>query len=123
MRSSYTHEPWNVYMYMRWGMQDADEPNPRSNQKHPQGVIRKLDSLHNKLHADHFYSKKELARGKLSAEGLTGIAHLFRPLLYHLSVATVKDQLLSIPHMEDPAFSSFVLLEVLRGIISFSLQV
>lgn len=104
-------------------MQDPDEPNPRTNQKHPQGAIRKLDGLHNKLHADHFYSENDLAWGKLSAEDLIGITHLFRPLLYHLSVATVKGQFLSIPHMEDLAFSAFVSFEVLGDVMSFSLQI
>lgn len=34
----------------------------------------------------------------------------------------IDDQLLSIRHVEDPAFSAFVALEVLRSVVSFSLQ-
>lgn len=50
------------------GMPDSDEINLQTKQKHLQGVIMKLDSLHIELHAGLFYSGNKLAWGKLSAE-------------------------------------------------------
>lgn len=58
--------------------------------------------------------------GKLSAENLTRIADLFRPLLCHLSAAIANDQLLSIPHMHGLSSSAFVSLEVLRTAVFWS---
>lgn len=66
-------------------MQSEGETDLQSKQKQLKTSIAKLNSLHSKLHADLFYSRDEIAWGKLSAEDLSTIASLFRSLLLPLS--------------------------------------
>ncbi|KAJ6115360.1 hypothetical protein N7486_001138 [Penicillium sp. IBT 16267x] len=66
-------------------MQSEGEADLQSKQNALQGSMTKLNGLHSKLHADLFYSKDEIAWGKLSAEDLSSIASLFRGLLLPLS--------------------------------------
>jgi hypothetical protein len=73
---------------------DGDEADLQSKQKQLQGAMTKLNGVHNKLHADLFYSKDEIAWGKLSAEDLGGIAHLFRSLLLPLSGMSMLPEIL-----------------------------
>lgn len=47
--------------------------------------MNKLKALHSKLHSDLFYSKDEIAWGKLAAEDPTKIAAMFRHILLSLS--------------------------------------
>lgn len=47
--------------------------------------MNKLNALHSKLHSDLFYSKDEIAWGKLAAEDLTKAAAMFRDILLSLS--------------------------------------
>jgi hypothetical protein len=56
--------------------------------------MAKLNGLHSKLHADLFYSKNELAWGKLSAEDLSAIASLSRSLLLPLSGMSMLPEIL-----------------------------
>jgi hypothetical protein len=66
-------------------MQSEGEVDLQSKRNALQESMTKLTGLHSKLHADHFYSKDEIAWGKLSAEDLSSIASLFRGLLLPLS--------------------------------------
>ncbi|KAJ5819558.1 hypothetical protein N7474_005149 [Penicillium riverlandense] len=76
-------------------MQIEGEPEVvESKQKHLQASMAKLNGLHSKLHADLFYSKDELAWGKLSAEDLNAIASLFRSLLLPLSGMSMLPEIL-----------------------------
>jgi hypothetical protein len=47
--------------------------------------MNKLNALHSKLHSDLFYSKDEIAWGKLAAKDLTKITAMFRDMLLSLS--------------------------------------
>ncbi|KAJ6023813.1 hypothetical protein N7540_004610 [Penicillium herquei] len=75
-------------------MQGSDETNLQSKEKRLQGAMAKLNGLHSKLHADLFYSKDEIAWGKLSAEDLSNIATLFRSLLLPLSGMSMLPEIL-----------------------------
>ncbi|KAJ5624821.1 hypothetical protein N7510_001130 [Penicillium lagena] len=76
-------------------MQIEGEPDVvESKQKHLQASMAKLNGLHSKLHADLFYSKDEIAWGKLSAEDLNTIASLFRSLLLPLSGMSMLPEIL-----------------------------
>jgi len=59
-----------------------------------QGAMTKLNSMHSTIHADLFYSRDEIAWGKLSAEDLSGIAALFRSLLLPLSGMSMLPEIL-----------------------------
>jgi hypothetical protein len=56
--------------------------------------MTKLNELHSKLHADLFYSKDEIAWGKLSADGLSTITSLLRSLLLPLSGMSMMPEIL-----------------------------
>ncbi|KAJ5652824.1 hypothetical protein N7507_010250 [Penicillium longicatenatum] len=75
-------------------MQSEGEVDLQSKQKALQGSMTKLNGLHSKLHADLFYSKDEIAWGKLSAEDLSSIASLFRSLLLPLSGMSMLPEIL-----------------------------
>ncbi|KAJ5771702.1 hypothetical protein N7520_002231 [Penicillium odoratum] len=63
-------------------------------QKALQASMTKLNGLHSKLHADLFYSKDEIAWGKLSADDLSSIASLFRSLLLPLAGMSMLPEIL-----------------------------
>ncbi|KAJ5116868.1 hypothetical protein N7456_001216 [Penicillium angulare] len=73
---------------------DSDASDPQAKEKRLQGSMSKLNALHSKLHADLFYSKDEIAWGKLSAEDLSSIASLFRSLLLPLSGMSMLPEIL-----------------------------
>lgn len=76
-------------------MQIEGEPDVvESKQKHLQASMAKLTGLHSKLHADLFYSKDEIAWGKLSAEDLSVIASLLRSVLLPLSGMSMLPEIL-----------------------------
>ncbi|KAJ5726894.1 hypothetical protein N7493_005921 [Penicillium malachiteum] len=75
-------------------MQGTEETDLQSKEKRLQGAMAKLNGLHSKLHADLFYSKDEIAWGKLSAEDLSNIATLFRSLLLPLSGMSMLPEIL-----------------------------
>ncbi|KAJ5691878.1 hypothetical protein N7462_001301 [Penicillium macrosclerotiorum] len=75
-------------------MQSESETDLQSKQKRLQASITKLNGLHSKLHADLFYSKDEIAWGKLSAKDLSQIAALFRSLLLPLSGMSMLPEIL-----------------------------
>ncbi|EAW13475.1 uncharacterized protein ACLA_055220 [Aspergillus clavatus NRRL 1] len=62
--------------------------------KHLTTALTKLNALHGKLQADLFYSKDELAWGKLSAEDLGHINNLLRSLLLPLSGMAMLPEIL-----------------------------
>ncbi|KAL4994034.1 hypothetical protein BDV10DRAFT_12202 [Aspergillus recurvatus] len=68
----------------RVGPPATTDPSEAS-RKGLQAVITGLDSIHAKLQSDLFYSKDEIAWGKLSASDLTEIGGLFRNLFLALS--------------------------------------
>ena len=70
------------------------EDDLQSKEKRLQGSMTKLNGLHSKLHADLFYSKDEIAWGKLSAEDLSTIASLFRSLLLPLAGMSMLPEIL-----------------------------
>ncbi|KAJ5261147.1 hypothetical protein N7478_011742 [Penicillium angulare] len=70
------------------------ESDPQAKEKRLQGSMSKLNGLHSKLHADLFYSKDEIAWGKLSATDLSSIASLFRSLLLPLSGMSMLPEIL-----------------------------
>ncbi|OQD89943.1 hypothetical protein PENANT_c002G04673 [Penicillium antarcticum] len=74
--------------------QNDDKDNLQAKEKNLQGAMAKLNGLHSKLHADLFYSKNEVAWGKLSTEDLGAIAHLFRSLLLPLSGMSMLPEIL-----------------------------
>ncbi|KAJ5771141.1 uncharacterized protein N7511_003192 [Penicillium nucicola] len=74
--------------------QDDDEEDLQIKEKKLQGAMAKLNGQHNKMHADLFYSKNEVAWGKLSADDLSTIAHLFRNLLLPLSGMSMLPEIL-----------------------------
>ncbi|RAH69061.1 uncharacterized protein BO66DRAFT_325161 [Aspergillus aculeatinus CBS 121060] len=57
-------------------------------------AITKLNALHGKLQSDMFYSKDEIAWGKLSADDLSGIGGLLRSLLLPLSGMAMLPEIL-----------------------------
>ncbi|KAJ5216746.1 uncharacterized protein N7469_011611 [Penicillium citrinum] len=59
-----------------------------------QGAMTKLNSMHSTVHADLFYSRDEIAWGKLPAEDLSDIASLFRSLLLPLSGMSMLPEIL-----------------------------
>jgi hypothetical protein len=59
-----------------------------------QGSMAKLNGMHTTLHADLFYSKDEIAWGKLSADDLSSIASLFRSLLLPLAGMSMVPEIL-----------------------------
>lgn len=75
-------------------MQNESESDLSSKQKRLQTSMTKLNGLHSKLHADLFYSKDEIAWGKLSAEDLSGIASLFRSILLPLAGMSMLPEIL-----------------------------
>ncbi|KAJ5548355.1 hypothetical protein N7513_005589 [Penicillium frequentans] len=75
-------------------MQSEGEADLQFKQKALQGSMTKLNGLHSKLHADLFYSKDEIAWGKLSAEDLSSIVSLFRGLLLPLSGMSMLPEIL-----------------------------
>lgn len=75
-------------------MQNESEPNLSSKQKRLQASMIKLNGLHSKLHADLFYSKEEIAWGKLSAEDLSSIASLFQSILLPLAGISMLPEIL-----------------------------
>ncbi|KAJ5375976.1 hypothetical protein N7509_012862 [Penicillium cosmopolitanum] len=66
----------------------------QSSIKDLQVSMAKLNAVHNTLHADLFYSKDEIAWGKLSADDLSGIASLFRSLLLPLAGMSMMPEIL-----------------------------
>jgi hypothetical protein len=74
--------------------QNEDQDDLQAKEKKLQGAMTKLNGLHNKLHADLFYSKSEIAWGKLSASDLSAIAHRFRSLLLPLSGMSMLPEIL-----------------------------
>lgn len=82
---------------------DEDGTDLQSRRKQLQGAMNKLNGLHSKLHADLFYSKEEIAWGKLLPEDLSKIAALFRGLLLPLAgMAMLPEILESIIKNGDP---------------------
>lgn len=75
-------------------MQSEGETDLQSKQKQLKTSIAKLNGLHTKLHADLFYSRNEIAWGKLSAEDLSNIASLLRSLLLPLSGMSMLPEIL-----------------------------
>ncbi|KAJ5119381.1 hypothetical protein N7448_010050 [Penicillium atrosanguineum] len=75
--------------------QDAQgETDLQSKRNKLQICMTKLNGLHSKLHADLFYSKDEIAWGKLSADDLSAIATLLRSLLLPLSGMSMLPEIL-----------------------------
>ncbi|KAJ5667774.1 uncharacterized protein N7477_006344 [Penicillium maclennaniae] len=88
--------------------QDAQgETDPQCTRNKLQGSMTKLNGLHSKLHADLFYSKDEIAWGKLSADDLSTIATLLRSILLPLSGMSMLPEILEVivknegPHEAD----------------------
>ncbi|CEJ61560.1 hypothetical protein PMG11_10089 [Penicillium brasilianum] len=75
-------------------MQSEGDTNLQSKQKQLQAAMNKLNGLHSKLHADLFYSKEEIAWGKLSPEDLSVMASLFRGLLLPLAGMSMLPEIL-----------------------------
>ncbi|KAJ5931057.1 hypothetical protein N7466_006550 [Penicillium verhagenii] len=75
-------------------MQSEGEADLQSKQKALQASMTKLNGLHTKLHADLFYSKDEIAWGKLSADDLSSIVSLFRSLLLPLAGMSMLPEIL-----------------------------
>ncbi|KAK9854929.1 uncharacterized protein MYU51_003195 [Penicillium brevicompactum] len=73
---------------------EDDEAEWHLKQKQPQVEMAKLNGLHSKLQADLFYSKDEIAWGKLSAKDLNDIEHLLRSLLLPLSGMSMLPEIL-----------------------------
>lgn len=63
--------------------------------------MNKLNALHSKLHSDLFYSKDEIAWGKLAAEDLTKIAAMFRDILLSLSGMSMLPDILAMIVQEE----------------------
>ncbi|KAJ5979646.1 hypothetical protein N7481_006944 [Penicillium waksmanii] len=80
----------------RDGEEDESESDTdlQSRIKDLQVSMAKLNAMHNTLHADLFYSKDEIAWGKLSADDLSGIASLFRSLLLPLAGMSMVPEIL-----------------------------
>ncbi|KAJ5110458.1 hypothetical protein N7532_000993 [Penicillium argentinense] len=76
------------------GPAGQSETDLQSKVKALQGSVTKLNGLHIKLHADVFYSRDEIAWGKLSAVDLSDIASLFRSLLLPLSGMSMLPEIL-----------------------------
>lgn len=70
------------------------ETDLQSKQSRLQNYMTKLNGLHSKLHADLFYSKDEIAWGKLSADDLNTIATLLRSILLPLSGMAMLPEIL-----------------------------
>lgn len=75
-------------------MHHEGDTDLQTKQKQLQGAINKLSGLHNKLFADLFYSKEEIALGKLSSDDLSMIASLFRGLLLPLAGMSMLPEIL-----------------------------
>lgn len=69
-------------------------PDVEGKQKHLTASITKLNALHGKLQSDLFYSKDEIAWGKLSADDLNKINSLLRSLLLPLSGMAMLPEIL-----------------------------
>lgn len=69
-------------------------PDVEAKQKHLTASITKLNALHGKLQSDLFYSKDEIAWGKLSADDLNKINSLLRSLLLPLSGMAMLPEIL-----------------------------
>lgn len=63
--------------------------------------MNKLNALHSKLHSDLFYSKDEIAWGKLAADDLTKAAALFRDILLALSGMSMLPDILEMIVQEE----------------------
>lgn len=63
--------------------------------------MNKLNALHSKLHSDLFYSKDEIAWGKLAAEDLSKAAAMFRDMLLSLSGMTMLPDILDMIVQEE----------------------
>jgi hypothetical protein len=75
------------------GRDSQDEPD-HSKRIKLQTCMTKLNGLHSKLHADLFYSKDEIAWGKLSADDLSAIATLLRSVLLPLAGMSMLPEIL-----------------------------
>ncbi|KAJ5101335.1 hypothetical protein NUU61_003557 [Penicillium alfredii] len=80
-------------------MSTQDAPNEgesdqQTKQRQLQTSMTKLNGLHSKLHADLFYSKAEIAWGKLSADDLSAITARMRSLLLPLSGMSMLPEIL-----------------------------
>jgi hypothetical protein len=75
-------------------MRSEGDTTLQSKQKQLQAAMNKLNGLHSKLHADLFYSKEEIAWGKLSPEDLSMMASLFRGLLLPLAGMSMLPEIL-----------------------------
>lgn len=71
-----------------------DEAEWKLKQEQPRMAMAKLNGLHSKMQADLFYSKDEIAWGKLSAKDLSAIEHLLRSLLLPLSGMSMLPEIL-----------------------------
>lgn len=71
-----------------------EETDLQTKRKKLKASIAKLNELHCKLHADLFYSKDEIAWGKLSASDLNEIASPLRNLLLPLSGMSILPEIL-----------------------------
>lgn len=63
--------------------------------------MNKLNALHSKLHSDLFYSKDEIAWGKLAAEDLSKTASMFRHVLLSLSGMSMLPDILEMIVQEE----------------------
>jgi hypothetical protein len=75
-------------------MQSEGDTDLQCKKKQLQAAMNKLNGLHSKLHADLFYSKEEIAWGKLSPKDLSTIASLFRSLLLPLAGMSMLPEIL-----------------------------
>ncbi|KAF3402071.1 hypothetical protein F1880_009843 [Penicillium rolfsii] len=75
-------------------MQSEGDTDLQCEQNQLQVAMNKLNGLHSKLHADLFYSKDEIAWGKLLPEDLNTIASLFRSLLLPLAGMSMLPEIL-----------------------------
>ncbi|KAF9886365.1 hypothetical protein FE257_011510 [Aspergillus nanangensis] len=88
-------------------LENAQEDLPEAKEKRLKESITKLNALHGKLQSDLFYSKDEIAWGKLSADDLNRIGGLLRSILLPLAgIAMLPDILDAIVKSEGPRTSA-----------------
>lgn len=75
-------------------MQSETDTDLQCKQKRLQAAMNKLNGLHSKMHADLFYSKEEIAWGKLSPKDLSTMASLFRGVLLPLAGMSMLPEIL-----------------------------
>ncbi|KAL4890157.1 MFS transporter [Aspergillus ambiguus] len=75
-------------------LEHTEEQSIESKKKRLAGSITKLNALHGKLQSDLFYSKDEIAWGKLSAKDLNRIGGLLRSILLPLSGIAMLPEIL-----------------------------